>query len=274
MPRADWKQVSQLSIPLPPLPEQREIARILGALDDKIELNRRMNATLEAMARALFQSWFVDFDPVRAKAEGRQPVGMDAETAALFPDSFEDSPLGPIPTGWAVWTLGQLCEFEYGKPLKAEDRKGGTIPVYGAGGQVGWHDKPLVSGPGVIVGRKGNPGVVTWSQSDFYPIDTAFYVKAKDSSMSAYMLFQILSGLDLSRLSVDSGVPGLNRHHAYMSPLVVAPRRILQAFDAHARTLGVELANKINSSRSLSEMRELLLPRLLSGELRVGDIAA
>ena len=88
--------------PLPPLAEQREIARILGALDDKIELNRQLNATLEATARAIFKSWFVDFDPVHAKASGEQPVGMDAEIAALFPDSFEDSPLGAIPAGWGL----------------------------------------------------------------------------------------------------------------------------------------------------------------------------
>ena len=87
---------------LPPPYEQKAIAHILGTLDDKIELNRRMNETLEAMARAIFKSWFVDFDPVRAKAEGRQPEGMDADTAALFPDSFEDSPQGKIPKGWRV----------------------------------------------------------------------------------------------------------------------------------------------------------------------------
>jgi type I restriction enzyme S subunit len=85
-----------------PLPTQRAIAHILGTLDDKIELNRRMNATLEAMARALFQSWFVDFDPVRAKLDGRRPAGMDAETAALFPDGFVESAIGPVPKGWRV----------------------------------------------------------------------------------------------------------------------------------------------------------------------------
>jgi type I restriction enzyme S subunit len=95
---------------LPPLPEQRSIAHILGTLDDKIELNRRMNATLEAMARALFQSWFVDFDPVRAKAEGRDP-GLPPEIAALFPDSFEDSVVGEIPRGWGVKHVGELADI-------------------------------------------------------------------------------------------------------------------------------------------------------------------
>ncbi|NOG52042.1 MAG: restriction endonuclease subunit S [Chloroflexi bacterium] len=97
---------------------QREIARILGTLDDKIDLNRKMNATLEAMARALFKSWFVDFDPVRAKAEGRDPAGMDAETAALFPDAFEDSPLGDIPRGWRVMPLDEIANYRNGLALQ------------------------------------------------------------------------------------------------------------------------------------------------------------
>ena len=91
------KQIQDLTLPLPPLAEQKAIAAVLGALDDKIELNRRMNATLEAMARALFQSWFVDFDPVRAKLDGRPPAGLDPATAAFFPASFQDSALGPHP---------------------------------------------------------------------------------------------------------------------------------------------------------------------------------
>src|SRR5205085_6182064 len=93
-------QIEVLKIPIPPIDEQRAIARILGALDDKIELNRQMNHTLEAMAQALFKSWFVDFDPVTAKAAGRKPYGMNEETTALFPDRFVESQLGLIPEGW------------------------------------------------------------------------------------------------------------------------------------------------------------------------------
>ena len=110
MPRAQWSYLSQLPLALPPLSEQRAIAHILGTLDDKIELNRRMNATLEAIARAIFKSWFVDFDPVHAKARGEQPHGMDAETAALFPDSFENSELGQIPAGWGVGALSNIAD--------------------------------------------------------------------------------------------------------------------------------------------------------------------
>jgi type I restriction enzyme S subunit len=112
--------IASFPIPLPPLAEQKAIAAVLGALDDKIELNRRMNATLEAMARALFQSWFVDFDPVRAKLDGRQPVGMDEVTAALFPGSFEDSEAGHIPTGWKPVRLPDAIEVNPRRTLKKD----------------------------------------------------------------------------------------------------------------------------------------------------------
>ena len=95
----------EASFPVPPLAEQKAIAAVLGALDDKIELNRQMNATLEAMARALFQSWFVDFDPVRSKLDGRAPAALDPATAALFPATFQDSPLGGIPAGWETGSI-------------------------------------------------------------------------------------------------------------------------------------------------------------------------
>ena len=108
-----------MKLTLPPLAEQRAIAHILGTLDDKIELNRRMNETLEAMARALFKSWFVDFDPVRAKREGRQPAGMDKATAALFPDAFQDSPLGKIPKGWQVERIEELVTLSPHSSIQA-----------------------------------------------------------------------------------------------------------------------------------------------------------
>ena len=115
--------------PLPPLAVQKAIVGVLGALDDKIELNRRMNATLESMARALFQSWFVDFDPVRAKLDGRKPVGMDDETADLFPDSFQDSELGHIPKDWTIQSVGEVVDcVGGGTPSTAEPKfwEGGT----------------------------------------------------------------------------------------------------------------------------------------------------
>ena len=122
------KDQRQMHITLPPLPEQRTIARILGSLDDKIETNRRMNDTLEAMACAIFKSWFVDFDPVRAKAEGLEPAGMNAKTAAIFPDGFEVSKTGGIPRGWEVRPIGDVVQVLGGGTPSTKE------PAYWEGG--------------------------------------------------------------------------------------------------------------------------------------------
>ena len=184
-------ELGTFPIRIPPLPEQRAIAHILGTLDDKIELNRRMNRTLEEMAQAIFQDWFVDFGPTRAKMEGQEPY-LPPELWDLFPDELVDSELGEIPEGWEVEPLGEIIELAYGKALKAGDRKGGAVPVYGSNGQVGWHDEKLVNGPGIIVGRKGNPGTVTWSHSDFFPIDTSFYVVSENPDPALHFLYYSL----------------------------------------------------------------------------------
>jgi type I restriction enzyme S subunit len=258
-----------LDVPLPPLAEQKAIVAVLEALDDKIELNRRMNGTLEAMARALFQSWFVDFDPVRAKMDGRQPVGLNQGTAALFPESFEETAFGHVPNGWGVKTLGKVVELAYGKPLKAEDRKHGPVCVYGANGPVGWHDEKLVSGPGIVVGRKGNPGVVTWAHGDFYPIDTTFYVEPIGTCRSLYFLYYALSLHNLANLSADSAVPGLNRNQAYMSKQVIPSQPVLTAFDSQIAPIFAAMHANEEQSRSLALARDTLLPKLISGELTV-----
>ena len=113
--------IESFLIPLPRLDEQNRIAQILGTLDEKIELNRQMNETLEAIARAIFKSWFVNFDPVRAKMEGRKPAGMDSETAALFPSTFQDSTLGKIPKGWEVEQIGNIVEIVKGRSYKSSE---------------------------------------------------------------------------------------------------------------------------------------------------------
>ncbi len=140
---------------VPPLPEQKAIAHILGTLDDKIGLNRHMNATLEAMAQALFKSWFVDFDPVKAKAAGRAPEGMDADTAALFPREFVESELGPIPKGWEVYFLSELLNIAYGKNLPTTKLKESGYPVFGGNGQIGYHDFSLYEKPQVLIACRG-----------------------------------------------------------------------------------------------------------------------
>ena len=259
-----------IGIPLPPLPEQRTIARILVTLDDKIELNRRMNEALEAMARALFKSWFVDFDPVRAKMEGRD-TGLPQDLADLFPERLVDSELGPIPEGWEVKPLGDLLELAYGKALPQGKRRPGNIPVYGSNGQIGWHDEQLIDGPGIIVGRKGNPGLVRWSSTDFFPIDTTFYVVPKDNGLGLFFLFHVLRTQDLPSIASDSAVPGMNRNLAYMNRAFVPATPVIDAFSKRAKALSTRQHRLKKESRTLARLRDTLLPKLISGEIRVDD---
>jgi type I restriction enzyme S subunit len=270
MPKLTQGNMNRIPLLSPPVDEQRAIAHILGTLDDKIDLHRRMNETLEAMARALFKSWFVDFDPVRAKAAGRDP-GLPKPIAELFPDSFEDSELGEIPRGWEVKKLGDLLELAYGKALKAEDRQDGNVPVYGSNGQVGWHNERFVVGPGIVIGRKGNPGIATWVATDFFPIDTTFYVVPKANCQSLEFLFHVLRIHDLASLGADSAVPGLNRNLAYMSEQILPPARLLEQFGRLSGGLSrrVDCGNK--ETRTLAALRDALLPKLISGDLRVED---
>ena len=253
--------------------EQRAIANVLGALDDKIDLNRRMNDTLEQMAHALYKSWFVDFDPVHAKMDGRWQhgeslPGLPAELYELFPDRLVASELGEIPEGWEVKRLRDVVELSYGKALRAADRKGGPVSVYGSNGQVGWHDERLVAGPGIVVGRKGNPGVVTWSHGDFFPIDTAFYVVPIDAEGGLPFQFFALTNQDLPSVSADSAVPGLNRNLAYMNKQVVPQKPVLAEFNLYASALFARRHRLEEESRALAAQRDALLPKLVSGQIK------
>ncbi len=271
MPSLNTKLLSDVSIYYPALPEQRAIAHILGTLDDKIELNRRMNETLESMARAIFKSWFVDFDPVRAKMQGKQPAGLAPQIAALFPDELVETELGLAPRGWEVAKLGEILELAYGKALKADNRREGSVPVYGSNGQIGWHNEVLVPGPGIVVGRKGNPGVVTWVPTDFFAIDTTFYLVPQTDIISLYFLFFVLQAQNLGSLSADSAVPGLNRNIAYMNKLIVPSDQVMGLFEEIVRTAFERSYQCTKESRTLATLRDTLLPRLISGELRVVD---
>lgn len=260
-----------LSYPVPPLtPVRKQLVALLEELDDKIELNRRMNETLEAMARAIFKSWFVEFDPVRAKTEGGDP-GLPKHIADLFPDRFKDSDLGEVPVGWEVRSLGDLLELHYGKALKEENRVAGGIPVFGSNGQIGWHDEKVADGPGIIVGRKGNPGIITWAPTDFFAIDTTFYVVAKPGCKSLYFLFHALETHDLAALGADSAVPGLNRNMIYMSKQATPTKVLLSKFDSIIQPLFQQMDKANNESRTLAAIRDTVLPKLISGELRLKD---
>ena len=261
-------QTSLKAVLLPvPEPESRlEIAAVLAALDDKIELNRKTAATLEEMARALYRSWFVDFDPVHAKAGGRAPAHMDTQTAALFPGSFGEDGL---PEGWELKRLGDLIKLNYGKALKKDLRIPGEFPVFGSGGVGGTHKEALVKAPTIIVGRKGTVGSLHWAPNGSWPIDTVFYVTS-DYPLS--LIMRLLGELPLNEMNTDAAVPGLNRDNAYRLEIPFPSAAIVQAYSK----LSDEWQQKVDQleaeNQTLATLRDTLLPRLMSGELRVGEV--
>ena len=262
-------EIRKLPISYPRYADEMKAALdTLSSLDNRIILLRETNATLEAIAQALFKSWFVDFDPVRAKAEGLEPEGMDAATAALFPDSFEESELGLVPRGWVVRKVENVMELPYGKALKATDRVDGAVPVYGSGGITGYHNEALVKGPSVIVGRKGTVGSLYWEDRPFFPIDTVFYVRTDKPLTYCYYLLQTLG---LEDMNTDGAVPGLNRNNAYRLPVVVATTSILESFDEIVSLLRNKMFLNSQHTQTLTQLRDTLLPRLISGQLRLPE---
>jgi type I restriction enzyme S subunit len=253
----------------PPPPHREEIGETLGALDDQISLLRETNATLEALAQALFKSWFVDFDPVRAKAEGREPEGVPPEMAELFPSEFEDSELGEVPKGWQMLRVGDVLELAYGKALKATDRIEGDVPVYGSGGITGFHNQALVDGPSVIVGRKGTVGSLYWEDRKFFPIDTVFFVRPLKAPLS--YCYYMLQTLGLDNMNTDAAVPGLNRENVYRLKVSLPSGGLLELFDEYVSLLRKKIFLASEESRGLSATRDSLLPRLMSGQLHIAD---
>lgn len=250
VPGLNRDRVEGLEVDVLPIASQVQVGKVLGALDRLISNVRRRIETMEMMARLIYQEWFVQF---------RFPGHADVELA--------DSDLGPIPEGWLVRSVADILQLAYGKALKSDDRRGGSVPVYGSGGIVGWHDESLVSGPGIVVGRKGNVGAVYWSDGDFYPIDTTYFVRTEVPLSFVYQQLRTLEFIDS-----HAAVPGLSREQAYGLKVVVPADEILGRFDK-AVTPMYELRRTLLSQVTVLERaRDVLVPRLLSRELDVSDL--
>lgn len=292
-PSLNRNYIASIRIRIPPRDEQRAIASILGSLDDKIECNRRMNRTLEAMARAIFQSWFVDFDPVRAKVDGRAPAGLDAATAALFPDHFEDSELGKIPAGWKVSEIRELTSaIQYGLTQSAAQQPIGPhfLRITDIrGGNIDWSQVPYCSVtksdfakyqviPGdVFVARTGastgeNVYIVDCPKAVFasYLVRFKFPHKSLARYIGQYMrtddYFTFVSGI-----IGGSAQPNANAQQLALARLVVPPHTICNLFYELVQPLDKKRYVNEVESRTLATLRDTLLPKLISGELRVPE---
>jgi len=265
---------SQWRVPVPNRAHQIEIVEILGSLDDKIELNLRMNETLEAMAQAIFRDWFVDFGPTLRKLAGATvPVEImgglvqDAERAQaladLFPAKLGD---GGLPEGWNIGRVEDVLELAYGKSLPKGDRRDGQIPVYGSGGVGGFHDRALAQGPSVIVGRKGTVGSLYWEDGGFFPIDTVFFVRSEYPMTYCYYLLQTLG---LEHMNTDAAVPGLNRNNAYRLDVSKPNNAVISEFGKVSEVLRSQISSNERENCILAATRNLLLPKLMSGEIHL-----
>jgi type I restriction enzyme S subunit len=279
-----------LKIKCPPLHEQKRIAGILGALDDKIELNRKMNETLEQMAKALFKSWFIDFDPVHAKAAGRQPAGMDKATADLFPDSLVDSELGKIPSGWEAGTLSGLSEFSresinpgespseifdhYSLPSFDE----GKAPKAEAGSEI--KSNKLVVTKTCVLLSKLNPHIPRiWlpdlSASRRSICSTEFIVASAMAGCTREYLYALFISEDFSRTygTLVTGTTGshqrIRAESVLQMRLPVAPTKLISSFTDTIAPMLNRVASNTKESQTLAALRDTLLPQLLNTDLKV-----
>ena len=262
--------LSRITSSVPKSSEQRAIAHILGTLDDKIELNQRMNETLEAMARALFKSWFVDFDPVRAKAAGRD-TGLPKHLANLFPDSFEDSELGEIPRGWEIKSAGDLAEITSGKrPAERfeESSNQASVPLWGGNGPMAYVTKPLYNQPLLLTGRVGTLGSVFRINTPCWPSDNTLVLLPR-AKHTLEFLFLHLRSIDFSVFNRGSTQPLLTQTDLKSLPFATPREEILHEFHKLAENVFLRIDAYENESSIIARMREALLPKLISGELRV-----
>ncbi len=235
-----------IKVKVPDKPEQERIAAVLSAYDDLIENNKRRIALLEKMAEEIYREWFV-----RMRFPGHEKVKV----------------VKGVPEGWQIKRLGEILKLCYGKALKEDERVPGDFPVFGSSGIVGMHKKALVNAPGIIVGRKGNVGSIHWSDKDFFPIDTVYYVS---SDISVHYLYFMLESMNF--INNDAAVPGLNRNQAYSNQFYLPPASLIQKFSDYARDLFALRDNLNSQNNKLIAVRDSLHPRLISGKLSVVNL--
>ncbi|BEB36271.1 MULTISPECIES: restriction endonuclease subunit S [Enterobacteriaceae] len=301
--KLDTKILQDLDVPVPPKAELLRLELFSKALDDKIILNQNINHTLEQMAQALFKSWFVDFEPVKAKmavleAGGSQEdatlaamaaiSGKDAyalavferehpeqyaelkTTAELFPSAMQDSELGNIPVTWELGKLQDLLVLQRGFDLPSSARKDGEFPLIAASGPNGTHNVAMAKAPGVITGRSGVLGKVYLTLEDYWPLNTTLWVKEFKRATPCYA-YELLRLLDMKAFNAGSAVPSLNRNHIHSLSYPLPPMALVNLFESSALLLHQRAHVNLKHSQSLALLRDTLLPKLLSGEITLPE---
>ena len=289
------RDIPNFELPIPPLDVQREISQVLSALDDRITLLRETNTTLEAIAQALFKSWFVDFDPVHAKMQGRAPEGMDEATAALFPDSFEESELGAVPKGWRVERLGEVCSYLNRGISPKYLEEGGVLVInqkcirdfsvdYSKARR---HDNAQrkIDGRQLVVGDilVNSTGVGTLGRvaqvlnlNEVVIVDSHVTVVRAGGKLSWPYLGQWMTRQQPNIEAMGEGSTGqteLARTKLSVMPILVPSVDALRLFDEVVTSLKERIAVNEACFSELAKLRDTLLPRLISGQLHVHEIA-
>ena len=293
MPSLNTQILSDVIVPYPSISEQRAIAHILGTLDDKIELNRRMNETLEEMARAQFKSWFVDFDPVRAKMEGRDP-GLPKHLADLFPDCLVDSELGPIPEGWKIGVLDDAIELLSGGTPRTSETSywNGDIPWYTAKDAPSLSDvfvldteraitqagvensstKILPFGTTIITAR-GTVGRLACLGVPMAMNQTCYGIRGARSYPDFFTYWTIRKAIEeLQSRTHGTIFDTITRQTFKIIDVVLPPVNVAEAFECTVNPIMGHILNNLHVSRTLAAQRDALLPKLVSGKLRMGDV--
>lgn len=247
--KLNQKDLRSIRIPVPSSSEeQRKIAEILSTADEAIQKTDEIIQKTRELKKGLMQQLL---------------------TRGISHTKFKQTEIGEIPEEWEVVRLGDIVLLEYGKGLPEKKRVGGEYPIYGSNGIVGYHSKPLVKGPGIIVGRKGTMGAVSWADSDFWPIDTTYFIKARKHDTFLKWLFLKLVSLNLKKLSLSDVVPGLNRNEVYSLKISLPPlpeqRKIAEILSAVDEKIEVEKRRK----EKLEELKKGLMQVLLTGKVRV-----
>lgn len=265
--------LDRLLVPNPPLEEQRRIADALGIFDEKIALNTALTKTLENLAQSIFKSWFIDFDPVKAKMAGEKPIGMDVETASLFPDSFVNLKNEVIPQGWKLEQIGNFCTIQGGKMLsRSEFNAAGEFPIYGGAGIMGKTNKTNAEGFVITFGRVG-----AYCGQFFYHRGSAWVNNNASrvipiESISGEWVYLTLKAFDIESIKKGAAQPFVSNSDLSDSFVLLPPIEIIKRFTEIVRPMFKKSESLVIEAELLRKLRDGLLSRLISGELSIPDM--